>query len=391
MVLGVPETASAAAPTVSSDHAQISQLEQRIAAQGQAAEQIVEHYNDVAAKLGAINKTIAADQARLGHDKVAMSLAAVHLRTVAVSAYVNAQFGNSSTVASYAGTGTATVAEEKNVYLGTASGNLTSATAILQNDQQSTAAVERSLRAEQAETVAVLEELSASHRAAEQAVSADQSTLSRVNGNLLALVTAASRRREQQREEEAEQAIAEATAQQSSGQSGATSPIAVTATPGSYANPLRGLSGLSPERIDQGVDFQGFGPIYAIGDGVVISTYNGGWPGGTFISYQLTDGPATGLVVYAAEDIEPTVSVGQHVTSSTVIGRVYEGYFGIEVGWADSSGDGTTMAADNGQYYGSNTTAFGVNFSSLLRSLGAPGGQVESSPTGTLPVAWPHW
>src|SRR5262249_58441885 len=38
-----------------------------------------------------------------------------------------------------------------------------------------------------------------------------------------------------------------------------------------YRNPLRGVSGLVPERIDDGVDFTGLGPVYALGDAVVTS------------------------------------------------------------------------------------------------------------------------
>jgi len=151
------------------------------------------------------------------------------------------------------------------------------------------------------------------------------------------------------------------------------------------------VSGLSPERIDQGVDYSGFGPIYAVGDGTVVSTYNGGWPGGTYIAYQLTDGPAAGLVVYAAEDITPDVQVGESVTSATVLGQVYEGPDGIETGWADGGALGETMAMSYGQFYGSNSTAFGSNFSQLLSSLGAPGGVLQNSPTGSVPGNWPQW
>ena len=38
---------------------------------------------------------------------------------------------------------------------------------------------------------------------------------------------------------------------------------------GDYRNPLRGVSGLVPQRIDDGVDFAGLGPVYALGDAVV--------------------------------------------------------------------------------------------------------------------------
>ena len=214
-----------------------------------------------------------------------------------------------------------------------------------------------------------------------------------MNGNLLALVNAANARADKEREAEEEQAIATAAQERASAAAAAAASQSITnhPAPGSYENPLRDVRGLSAERIDQGVDYGGYGPIYAVGDGTVISTYNGGWPGGTFISYKLSDGPAQGLVVYAAEDIDPSVQVGQSVTADTVIGQMYEGPEGIETGWADGSGDGTTMAADAGQYEGWNSTAFGVNFDQLLTSLGAPGGQAQSSGYGNVPSGWPSW
>jgi hypothetical protein len=124
----------------------------------------------------------------------------------------------------------------------------------------------------------------------------------------------------------------------------------------------------------------------------VLNTVNAGWPGGTFIAYQLTDGPGKGLVVYAAEDIDPSVQVGQTVGPGTVIGQMYEGPTGIETGWADGSALGLTMAAEYGQFSGSNSTAFGFNFSQLLESVGAPGGILQNNPpTGGLPAGWPSW
>ena len=148
---------------------------------------------------------------------------------------------------------------------------------------------------------------------------------------------------------------------------------------------------LSSERIDQGVDYTGFGPIYAIGDGVVLGTVGPGWPGGTFIAYRLTDGPASGLVVYVAEDIEPSVQVGDTVSSNTVLGHMYAGPSGIETGWADGSRLPDTMARTYGQFNGANSTAFGDNFSQFLQSLGAPGGVEIPPPAGALPAGWPSW
>src|SRR5439155_929639 len=46
-------------------------------------------------------------------------------------------------------------------------------------------------------------------------------------------------------------------------------------------NPIRGVSNLRAERIDQGVDYAGSGPVYAACDGVIeYANYNDrGWPG----------------------------------------------------------------------------------------------------------------
>ena len=61
-----------------------------------------------------------------------------------------------------------------------------------------------------------------------------------------------------------------------------------------YVNPLAGAS-VTPERIDQGVDYSGSGPLGAIGRARItyIATSNTGWPG-AFIEYQPTDGPDAG-------------------------------------------------------------------------------------------------
>jgi type II secretory pathway pseudopilin PulG len=297
-------------------------------------------------------------------------------------------------------------------------------------DQYRTASTESALRTERARTFATLRLLVSARAQAQDAISVDEAILSHVNANLLSLVTAANERREAAEEQEAEQeaAAAAAAAQQQATTTTArpvttttaprrvttttapptvtttTVPVTTTTVPaptppsspqpgtGGYTNPLRAINGLAPERIDQGVDYGGYGPIYALGDGVVLSTVNAGWPGGTFITYQLSSGPGSGLLVYAAEDIDPSVQVGQTVTPSTVLGQMYEGPDGIETGWADPSALGSTMAAEYGQFSGSNSTAFGYNFSQLLSALGAPGGVLQNNPpTGYLPAQWPQW
>lgn len=151
-------------------------------------------------------------------------------------------------------------------------------------------------------------------------------------------------------------------------------------------NPFRGIQGLTAERVDQGVDFAGAGPIYALGNGVVLNTVSGGWPGGAYISYRLTDGPAVGLVVYSAENIIPGVQIGQTVNVNTVIGTLVDASPNSESGWGDLSGAPQALAS--GQFDGSSPTALGVNFNQLLIQLGAMPGLVNGSATGALPPGW---
>ncbi len=165
---------------------------------------------------------------------------------------------------------------------------------------------------------------------------------------------------------------------------------------GGYQNPLRAVSGLSPERIDQGVDYGGGGPIFAIGDGVVLNTTNSGWPGGAFISYQLSDGPAAGDIVYVAENVIPAVQIGQTVSWNTVLGTLINAYPNLETGWADPPGDGESLARASGQWTAaaaaySFPTAYGSNFSDLLAALGAPPGISYGPVQGSVAPGWPTW
>jgi len=376
---------------VNSDKSKISQLEQKIESEGSKVEDLVSRYNAVEATMSTIRMEIAKDRVLLSREQREQSSASGRLRAVAVSAYVDAGSGTGMALTS---SSSANTLPEQEVYLGVATRTLDSAMVQLQIDRSRTSVTERALHSAELRTSAVLTSLLSSRQAAQAATSADQSLLGHVKGNLASLVDAIARRQAATEAADDEKQLAERNATHTAAAAAVSSaqPTATAApTPGQYEDPLRGLGGLGAERIDQGVDYRGFGPIYAIGDGVVISTYNGGWPGGTFITYRLTDGPASGLVVYAAEDIDPDVQVGQAVTANTVIGQVYEGSDGIETGWADPSGDGNTMAADYGQYGGSNTTAFGYNFSQLLSTTGAPGGISQGYVSGALPAGWPQW
>ena len=162
-----------------------------------------------------------------------------------------------------------------------------------------------------------------------------------------------------------------------------------------YENPLRAVSDLVLERVDQGVDFGGAGPVYALGDGVITNAtdQSSGWPGGGWITYQLTDGPDAGLVVYLAEDVTPTVQVGQKVTSSTVIANMFNGGDGIETGWAtadSSTAESQTAAAGGISGGGPFPTMVGLSFDAVLESVGVPAAPNANEPgSGLLPAGYP--
>jgi murein DD-endopeptidase MepM/ murein hydrolase activator NlpD len=170
--------------------------------------------------------------------------------------------------------------------------------------------------------------------------------------------------------------------------------VSAAVAPG-YLNPLRGIPNLVLERIDQGVDFAGSGPVYALGDGVVTGATgdSGGWPGGGWITYQLSDGRDAGLMVYVAEDITPAVQVGEHVTSSTVVGNMFDGSDGIETGWAQPTGvtaESQAAAAGGIGAFGPFPTKVGFNFDQLLQSLGVPPAPNADDPaSGLLPSNYP--
>jgi murein DD-endopeptidase MepM/ murein hydrolase activator NlpD len=161
-----------------------------------------------------------------------------------------------------------------------------------------------------------------------------------------------------------------------------------------YLNPLRAVTGLVPERIDEGVDFGGSGPVYALGSAVITNAgQNAGWPGGGWITYRLTDGPDAGLMVYLAEDVTPTVQVGQHVTASSVIANMFNGGDGIETGWAQPTGVSAESELPEAGGIGGGgpfPTMVGLNFDQLLQLLGAPAApNVGDAAYGTLPANYP--
>lgn len=449
-------TSATAGAGIRSDRSKASQLEQQIVNQGTVIQQLVSRSDHAQITEAADDARLAADQVRLRSDRAAQAKAALTLRKLAVTTYMSGagSGGSDASLALFSG-GSATATMARTEYADLAANDLSNAIDTFKFDRQRTALAVATDQTAASDARAAVTALASDQHAAQIALASDEHTLQQVNGNLKGLLAAAQKQlaAEEKAAEQAmanrQQAIAAAAAQQqaiaaqqqaaqqaaqqqaaqqaaqqqaaqqaaqqqaaqqqssagqqgSSGQGAAsnpttpapapTGPAPVVAAPGTYVNPLRAITDLSPERIDQGVDYSGYGPIYAIGDGTVLCTVNSGWPGGTYIAYRLTDGPATGLVVYAAEDIFPAVSVGETVTANTVLGTMYEGPDGIETGWSDSAGDGETMAMQYSQFSGANSTAFGLNFSQLLQSVGAPGGVLQNNPaTGSLSPNWPQW
>jgi hypothetical protein len=170
---------------------------------------------------------------------------------------------------------------------------------------------------------------------------------------------------------------------------------AAAALAADYQNPVRDIGGIILERIDQGVDFGGAGPIYAIGPAVITNASgdSGGWPGGGWITYEFTSGPAKGEQVYVAEDVRPTVTVGEHVTSATVIANMFNGGDGIETGWAQPSGDSAeSQLPEAGSVNGAGPfpTDVGTNFDQLLHAVGVPyAPNYGQAPSGALPSRYP--
>jgi hypothetical protein len=164
-----------------------------------------------------------------------------------------------------------------------------------------------------------------------------------------------------------------------------------------YCNPLRDVSISQIWRIDQGVDYVGSGPVYALGMGTVVynTQYDPGWSGGV-ISYQLTSGPASGDYVYLTEGVTPSSNLqpGDLIDARTVIATMTSD---IETGWAESNGTVPLCRANGVPVYQDGTsTALGMNFNALLVSLHAPSGLPQPNAqnpiiTGWVPQGWPSW
>jgi hypothetical protein len=173
-----------------------------------------------------------------------------------------------------------------------------------------------------------------------------------------------------------------------------------------YVNPLRAVAGLQPSRIDMGVDYEGSGPILAIGNGrVTAASYIPGpescWgrtcapaPGG-WVVYRLLNGPFAGKYVYIVEDFTVKVRAGQLVRAGQTLAVLHRHPPNLEIGWASGRRAETLAVARRHQCScadpGGWSAVEGRNFNGLMVWLGAPSGYVTTIPTNQhMPRGWPR-
>ena len=305
-----------AGASVASDQATIAQLEQQIAADGARAQSLVSRFNEVQARVEPARR---ADRGRRERRLAAAqrdeATAHQHMRRVAIKAYTTGSAGRAPPRCRCSAVRpTSTARSSRATTSGPWATSGTPRSRRCDLDQARTRDAESGLRSDQSSANKTLRELTSAHDAATAAIAAGEAKLDACERRP---ACAPGRRRQDAcgrrtpRPNGLLAAAASAPVLPATPVSTVPVPDPTTVPPstsparpshlppstpppsgsGGYANPLRAVQILTPERIDQGVDYAGFGPLYAIGDGVVLNTVGSGWPGGTFIAYQLTDGP----------------------------------------------------------------------------------------------------
>jgi Peptidase family M23/Transglycosylase SLT domain len=134
-----------------------------------------------------------------------------------------------------------------------------------------------------------------------------------------------------------------------------------------YVNPL---SGFTKGRTDQGVDASAAPgtPIKAIGNGRVLGVSSNWYKGQPYVSYELTDGPEKGKVVYVAEQITPAVKAGDQVQAGQAIGHYAPSGTGIETGFGTKIPGQTLAKATTGYSEGQETQA-GKQFKRFVEGI----------------------
>jgi hypothetical protein len=130
---------------------------------------------------------------------------------------------------------------------------------------------------------------------------------------------------------------------------------------------------------DQGIDFTGKAPVYALGDATVtrVQSSGSGWPGqGAVVVYRLNAGPGKGRYVYTAEDFAPAsgLKVGSSLKKGDLLGTATGAGLapGIETGWATAAGIPVApLEPDHGRSAAAKT--IGDNFRQFVAALSGSG------------------
>lgn len=145
---------------------------------------------------------------------------------------------------------------------------------------------------------------------------------------------------------------------------------------GSYVNPFGQAKGFQLGRTDQGVDanMTPGSAIVAPADSKIVAIAPNWYAGQPAIVAQITDGPLKGKLYYLAEQINPSVAVGDVVTAGQKIATYASSGTGIEFGWASLSGLTSTgfrtLAQATTGYTEGEVTAAGQSMLAFLKSLG---------------------
>lgn len=151
------------------------------------------------------------------------------------------------------------------------------------------------------------------------------------------------------------------------GVGGAGQSIAGVAAGKGGANPLPGVT--SWGRTDQGVDASATpgSAVRAVVSGVVTDIIPNFYSGQPSVVVSSTGLPSGATGIYYAEQLSPTVQVGQTVQAGEQIGTVAASGTGLEIGFASGS---STLAQGTTGYVEGEVTKAGQAFRSFLASLG---------------------
>jgi hypothetical protein len=155
-------------------------------------------------------------------------------------------------------------------------------------------------------------------------------------------------------------------------------------TSGHYVDPLPDSARIGRTDMGVDVDLTPGDPIVAPGASRVVGIMPNWYQGQPYVALQLLDGPMKGHNYYIAEQITPSVSVGQVVQQGQPIGHYAASGTGIEMGWAGSNWERTLAQEtghDNADMGDHANTPAGISFRNFLNGLGHGGASSGAGPT----------